>query len=205
MKKTASSYYLNQQERKIIKQLIDKRYGKITTPIDYESTGEYSSGIELEIINVTKERISGSTLERLVGLRGENRGVRKSTLIVVANYLEFNDLEFFQRKIEHLAKKKDFEQKQFDTNDFFKEHFIKIIFNTNKTLSLRFVSSKKFEIISQSNTKFLINDIIEILQLEVGYSFICNNVERIINGKNINMGIYNSSPSNIVKNILFYK
>ena len=42
MKKTSRSYVFDIQERKIIKQLIDKQYGRISTSIDYISEGDYN-------------------------------------------------------------------------------------------------------------------------------------------------------------------
>ena len=37
MEKEANSYYFSPSEKAILKSLIDKRYGRITTPVDYAS------------------------------------------------------------------------------------------------------------------------------------------------------------------------
>ena len=99
-----NTYYFTSAEKNKIKKLIDKKYGKNSSPIDYESTsGDNDIGLEAEIYKTTGEMLSGSTLERLVGLQcKENSGVRKSTIKTVIKYLDFQDSRQFIKHIEYL-------------------------------------------------------------------------------------------------------
>jgi hypothetical protein len=198
-----SLYNLNIQERKNLKFLIDNKYGKISTPIDYESTGEYSEGLEYEILQSTGERISGSTLERLVGLRSEAGAVRKSTLLIVAKYLRYSSLDALIRKLKLSGNTKT--AKIFEISDLFKIHIIKIEYGNNKAISVRFIADKSFEVVASKNTKFTPKDIIVIDKLEVDYCFECNSVKRIINAKETELGSYSSNYYNKVNLISFHK
>ena len=59
MEKTANSVLLNNSEKKALKKLIDRKYGKLTTSIDFESTGGlHDYGIEAEIIRHTGKNLA---------------------------------------------------------------------------------------------------------------------------------------------------
>jgi len=198
-----SSYKLSKQERKVLKTLIDEKYGKISTPIDYKSTGEYVDGLEYVILQSTGKCISGSTLERLVGLRPEERAVRKSTLLIIAKYLRYSSLDALVRKLKHDSNSKT--ARKFKVSDMFKKHIVTIRYGINKEVSIRFIADESFEVVESKNTKFIPKDIIVIDKLEVDYSFECSSVKRIINEETIKLGAYSSNINNIVNTVLFYK
>lgn len=95
MIKKGNTYYFTPQEKKIIKNLLDKKYGKISSPSDFDSTGgDYDTGVEGHVKACTGKQVSGLTLERVVGLReNEYKGVSITTLQMVAEYLNFDSYE----------------------------------------------------------------------------------------------------------------
>ncbi|MCX6325070.1 MAG: hypothetical protein NT144_00235 [Bacteroidia bacterium] len=91
MHQKSNTLYFSLTEKKLIKKLLDSKYGMETSPSDYDTTGgDYDVGVEGHIFQNTGEHISGSTIERLTGLRNEkNTGVSLATLTIVAKYLNF--------------------------------------------------------------------------------------------------------------------
>ena len=208
MEKTSRSYVFDLQERKIIKQLIDKQYGKISTSIDYKSEGDYDYGLEAKILAKTQKRISGSTLERLVGLLPKeiNRGISFSKLDTVSNYLEYSNIAQLVNRIIIIKENPSKEIRKFKPANIFKIHITKIKLENNKELSLRYLPAiKSFEVIKSKNLKILTYDIIEISLLEIGHNLECNNVERIIDNSKKKLGLYTSGYNNKVIEISFTK
>ena len=208
MKKTSRSYVFDIQERNIIKQLIDKQYGRISTSIDYISEGDYDLGLEAKILSKTKEYISGSTLERLVGILPKeiNRGISFSKFDIISKYLEFKNTNQLLKRIKYLKENPNKKIRKFQLADIFKIHITKIKLENNKELSLRYLPTiKSFEVIKAKNIKFLNHDIIKLSLLEIGEEFKSENTERIKKEKKIILGSYRSGYNNKVIDISFAK
>ena len=208
MEKTSRSYIFDKQERKIIKLLIDKMYGRISTAIDYKSEGDYDIGLEVKILSKTGEFISGSTLERLVGLLPKeiNRGVSFKTLDVISAYLEFKNTKQFLYRVEYLLKNPNKKLRKFRLADIFKIHITKITLENKKELLLRYLPAiKSFEVIGGENIKFIVHDIIELSLLEIGEELMCKKTERIVNKTKKQLGPYKSGSQNMVIDISFIK
>ena len=205
MQKKANSYKFSVAEQSVVKRILDKRYGKTTTPVDYGPPDEYGAGVEAAVYACTGQSLSGSTLERLVGLRSESRGVRKSTLNILATYLGYNSVEGFVKHIVQLSSVSSQICKQFKIDSLLKSHLVKIEFSAKRSLSIRYVSGNIFEVVDIKNTRFEIHDSLIIEQLEVDLSFECRNIERLKNGRRIGIGSYSSGSFNYVKTILLYK
>jgi len=63
MEKIGNSVKLNNSEKKVLKKPIDRKYGKVTTAIDFESTGGFSDfGIEASIFTRIGKMLNGSRL-----------------------------------------------------------------------------------------------------------------------------------------------
>lgn len=202
-----NTYYFSKIEKNLIKKLIDKKYGKISTTIDYDTTyGDFDTGLEADVYNTTRNIISGSTLERLVGLTGkESAGARKSTLETVIKYIDFKDIKQLIRHLEYSLQHSDSQLQELDFNSVFKNHLINIELSNNKALITRYLNANKFEILHSNNSKILKGDEVELLQLEVGEELICRNVIRIENKKIFLLGKYSSGDNNKVINISFSK
>lgn len=208
MKETSRSYVFNEQERKIIKELIDKVYGRISTAIDYISEGDYDSGLEGDIFFKTKVRISGSTLERLVGLlpKEMDRGISFRYFDVISSYLEYRDTKQLLHKIEFLINNPNKKLREFKLNDIFKIHITKITLENNKELLLRYLPARKsFEVVGAKNIKFKVHDIVELSLLEIGEELMCKQTERIVNNSKKRLGSYRSGYNNKLIDISFTK
>lgn len=194
---------LNNLEREILKKLVDEKYGQVSNSTDYEPTsGIYDKGIEGSIYKKTGEKISGSTLERMVGLRGnENRKTNIRTIDIVANYLDFSSgselLKFISVRAKH---KREFTEK-FELFSFIKNHFLKVFVGSDKILTLKFLAENKFEVILSVNTILQKKDEILITQLEDHKELIIEKVFRKSNENMINLGGYASGYNNIVLGI----
>lgn len=208
MEKTSRSYIFNKQERKIIKQLIDTVYGRISTPIDYKSEGDYDVGLEYKILSKTRKFISGSTLERMVGLlpKENNRGVSFKTLDIISMYLEFKGMNQLLQRVEFLLGNPNNKLRKFKLADIFKIHITKITLENNKELLLRYLPAiKSFEVIGAKNIKFIAHDIVELSLLEIDEQLMCKKTERIINNTKKRLGPYQSGDNNKVIDISFTK
>lgn len=200
-----NTYHFTPAEKRLIKKLIDKKYGKVSTPVDY-GTNINDTGLEADFYNLTGEMVSGSTLERFVGLTGnEKSGFRKKIVEIVIKYLDFNGITQFNKQLEYSLLHPISKTRFFDLNMVFKMHLINIKLENNKTLITRYLNVNKFEIVESYNSKLLIGDIIELNNLEVNEELVCNNVFRIINNKSTEMGRYKSGDNNKVSNISFSK
>lgn len=203
MEKTGNSVQLNNSEKRILKKLIDRKYGKLTTSIDFESTGGlHDYGIEADIYIRIGKTLSGSTIERIVGLTKDQRNIRISSLEILSEYLDFKSADNLLQYIERNSIKKQSEV-SFSLGSFIKSHIIKIIFGENKEISIRYLEANKFEVVLSRNSKLLKGDNIEISQLEIGEEIICKNVNRL---KEINNpGPYRSGDNNSVNAIILGK
>lgn len=204
MEKAGNSVQLNNSEKKTLKKLIDLKYGKLTTSIDFESTGGlHDYGIEADIYIRIGKTLSGSTIERIVGLTKDQRNIRISSLEILSEYIDFKSADHLLHYIERNSSKKQSEVSAFSLGSFIKSHIIQIIFGENKEISIRYLEANKFEVVLSKNSKLLKGDSIEISQLEIGEELICENVHRL---KVIdNPGPYRSGDNNRVNAIILGK
>jgi hypothetical protein len=206
MEKTGNAVQLNNSEKKILKKLIDKKYGKMTTSIDFESTGGlHDYGIEADIFIRIGKSLSGSTIERIVGLTRDQRNIRISSLEILSDYLDFKSVNQLLSYIESNSLKTQSERAAFDLSTFIKSHIIKIVFGDNKEISIRHLETNKFEVVLSKNSKLIKGDSIEINQLELGEELVFGNIRRIKDKKNNNLGPYKSGENNKVNAIILGK
>jgi hypothetical protein len=203
MQQQSNTYYFTVAEKKIIKNLIDTKFGKETSPSDYDSTGgDYDVGLEGHIYQITGERVSGSTLERLTGLRNEkNTGVSLSTLSVVAKYLHFGSLEQLLRILTLKSAASTKNSSQFNVADVLGKYKLCLRFNGEKSLELHHLNVSTFEVIASRNLKLQQGDILEISQARENEELVCSKITRLIKKKPISMGIYKSGCANIIATI----
>ncbi len=203
MDKKGNTYYFTLSEKRTIKNLIDRKYGKETTPSDYDSTGgDYDMGVEGNIKECTGKHISGSTVERLVGLREkENKGVTIPTLEIIAEYLNYENYERFLKFLEHYSGLRAKSTIQYDIVDIIRQYTIKVSFPDNKLLILKYLNENKFEVIASINSKLQTGDKLEIVQLHTGEELTCDKVIRLRGDKICNLGHYKSGEKNPVTSI----
>ena len=206
MEKNGNSVKLNNSEKKILKKLIDRKYGKVTTAIDFESTSGFNDfGIEADIFNRIGKMLSGSTIERIVGLTRDQRNIRITSLEILSEYLDFKNVDQLISYLESNSFKTQSERANFNLNIFMKSHIIKIVFGDNKEISIRYLETNKFEVVLSKNSKLIKGDNVEINQLELEEELVCGSVCRIKEKKINNLGVYKSGENNKVKSIIFWK
>lgn len=199
MKKKGNTYYFTQQEKKTLKYLLDKRYGKITSPTDFDSTGDYDTGVEGHVKAFTGKQLSGSTLERLVGLReNENKGVLKATLHIIAEYLGFDGLDRMLASIQQQSASISNPKKQFSITQLMQQHIIRVHMPSEKLLDIKHLNENQFEVIFSKNLMLLNGDIVEIAQLNINEELICNRVKRNHGKKLASLGQYRSGSQNLI-------
>lgn len=206
MKKKGQFYYFTNSEREIIKKLIDRKFGKITTPADYSSESEFNNGVPAEIYNYTNEIISGSTLERLVGLRDkEKRGTNESTIKIVSKYLEFRSLKDFSSYIDNQAKYSFIKEEKFSINKLFSNHqvFLQLKLNNDKYLMLKNLNENVFEIVKSKNLKLNVGYKVEINVLQIYEELIFGKVIKFDEDGHQLLGMYKSGYNNQVQEISF--
>lgn len=203
MKRKGNTIYFSLAEKKIIKNLIDRKYNKITTPVDYDTNSDNPT-VETDVRQTTGKNVSGSTLERLVGLR-ENKGVSVNTIEIVSEYLDFRNLDSFLQYIEFYQKRKNKSEKHFSINDIISPHLIRISFTNEKLLVLSFLQDSTFSVESVLNLLLEPTDKLEILQLHIGDELICDKVTRYSNGRIIGLGKYKTGENNKIQKIELLK
>ncbi|NLD49195.1 MAG: hypothetical protein GX660_18700 [Clostridiaceae bacterium] len=206
MNKKGNTFYFTLPEKRTIKSLIDKKYGHETTPSHYDSKGYNDYVVENDIEKCTGKHLSGSTLERLVGLReNENNGVSIPTLIIVAEYLNFDNYERFLKFLEHYSGFRTKSSIQFEIADIVRHYSIQVIFPGNKSICLKYLNENKFEVITSINSKLQTGDKLEVTQLHMEEELICAKVKRKSNNKNKSLGQYKSGDKNPIKSIELIK
>lgn len=189
-----------------MKALIDNKYGKITTSIDYDSTGGlHDHGIEGDVYKQTGEMISGSTLERLAGLTRDQRKANMQTVGTVARYLDFSSagalLEYINRQVitrKHIGNR-------FSISDMLKEHLLVIRFGENKLIELRHLAENRFEVVRSENSRLQLKSIMELRELECGYQFLAVIMRRNTKSQGNTPDWYSSGLKNKVREISFIK
>lgn len=206
MKILPNSVLLSTPERRILKALIDRKYGKITSSIDYESTGGlHDRGIEGDVYRHTGKIISGSTLERLVGLTREQRRANMQTIDMVARYLDFPSSRVL---LEHVAREAVTRKKtvhQFSLSALLNDHLMVIRFGEDREVHLRHSASNRFEVVRSENSRIRTGDRVELGALGCGEIFRAHNVFRRINEAEQALGTYSSGVENRVREIVFMK
>lgn len=202
MKKIANSILFSDSERRILKSLIDRKYGKSTSSVDYESTGGlHDRGIEGDIFLKTGEVISGSTLERLVGLTREKRKANTQTLEKVAKYLDFSSakglLDFMER---HAGTGRNTDKK-FEISDLLRKNHLRLKIGEGKAIVISHLAENVFELVESSKSILRKRDRIYLGELELGRELRILEVKRPENGKLVSMGSYTSGSNNHISEI----
>jgi len=204
MRRLSNLISLTAQEKKVLKELIDDKFEKITTPSDYGSKEDYyESGVNGDIYSKTGKQVSGSTLERLVGLRvnENNRKVNIKTLEIVAEYLNFSSVETLLNYLSSRSKVKKEQLEKFELISFFRKNYLQITLGVDKIIALKFVAENKFEVVFSKNSILKEKDIISLMDLKIGNELTVEQVIRCEVKKAENLGGYSSGYENSVRSI----
>ena len=203
MKRKGNTFYFTPTEKKIIKNLIDRKYNKTTTPVDYDTNSDNPT-VEKDVRETTGKNVSGSTLERLVGLR-ENKGVSVNTIEIVSEYLGFRNLDSLIKYIDFYPNRKNKSGIRFSISDIIKPHLIRIDFSNDKQLAVFFLQDNTFCVEAVLNLLLEPADKLEVRQLTIGEELICDKVIRYSNGTALTLGHYKTGGNNKIQRIEILK
>lgn len=160
--------------KKLLCKKIEDRYGRpIETTEDFKCLSE-------DIMNVTKERLSISTLKRAFGRVASSERRRSSTLDILAQYVGFRDWQDYL----FILKSSIGEESDFKTvNAIAIDRLtlgeqLKISWLPNREIIIEYLGEKKFIIRNAVNTKLLKGDTIEIELLAPGEPMFISSITR---------------------------
>ena len=177
MQKKGNKYFLDPLEKKIIKNLIDEKVGRKTKTTDYRN--QTKDNISDEIKQKTGGEVGNTTLGRLTGVDKSERGTTHNSLDVVAEYLGYTDAKALTDALSEKLKK-DKPQNNFSINDFFKSHKLRIVFDDDRHLELKFTNNNVFDVDGTGGIDILQKgDRVYVSSIKVGSAFECYNVTRV--------------------------
>ncbi|MBQ0127571.1 MAG: hypothetical protein MJY91_08845 [Bacteroidales bacterium] len=146
-------------------QEIQRKYGKrIATSTDFESLSN-------NIMEVTRESISSSTLKRLWGYVTLSPRPRASTLDILSRYLGFKDFNAFRSDIKkrEISGSNFFETSYISVNDLNEGDCVTIGWAPDRLVKLRYQGNFSFMVESSQNSKLEPGDRFEMTTLMIGY------------------------------------
>lgn len=206
---------LSLRDKEQIKKIFDQRLAsidqhfkaRVTTSVDFDDDAAYPGFALQKFREVTGASISGSTLERLLGLQGGASKPHRGTIEPLLKFLDFDSPEELFR---YLKKQRKFAKKiieiPFSINAIFEGHYLKIYFESSNIITIKHYMNSSFIVISSVNSKFHKNDLIKISALSIGGELICNDVKRRADANQyIELGGYRSGSNNCVTRIHIVK
>jgi hypothetical protein len=157
---------------KVIIQHIEKKFGKeIRYPSDCDSLSE-------DIFISTKQKISVSTLKRLLGFVSGVQEPRLYTLDVLAKYLGYNNWDFYLEEIKSISNSEFFNIEKLEVESLKVDTKIQVSYEPNRILSLNYIGNFKFKIESSENSKLQVGDIVKITNFVKNFPLLISEVKR---------------------------
>ncbi len=139
-----------------IKKLIENKFGnEISYPVDCEALSEH-------IFNITKKRISYSTLKRLMGFVKGPDSARLSTLDIIAKYLSFKNWQELSLSIRNESDSDFINTEIINSQKLNINCIIEIKYPPNRTIRIKYIGNNIFKVIASENSKLCLNDLLEI-------------------------------------------
>lgn len=157
---------------KLIREKIHKRYGQsIRYPKDCHALAE-------EISNVSKAKISASTLKRLYGfVKGASQEPRLYTLDLIAAYLGYKTWEELVRSLDPNKQEEAREIEKIRPSQIPQGHVLLIEYAPGKKIRLK-RTSESFRVLSSNDKKLLPEDEVEFKVVELYYPLTFSKVWR---------------------------
>ncbi len=165
-----------------IKQIEEKFRKEIRYPSDCEALAG-------DILHVTKQTISTSTLKRIFGFIAGSKEPRLYTLDVIANYLGYNNWDNYIEKQLNIQNSEFISIKQIDIDKLIPNSLVEICYAPETKLTLQYLDNYEFEIKESINSKLQEKDLLRIFNLIKNYPLIINSVTR----NNVNLGSYKAA------------
>jgi len=170
---------------------IEKRFGKeVRYPTDCEALAGH---ISME----TKQRVSASTLKRIMGFIKGTKEPRLYTLDVIALYLGFDNWDKYLDKFSKIENSEFINLEQLDISSFCLNDKIEFTYEPNRKVIIQYKGDFTFEVTESLNSKLQKSDKLKILHIVKYYPLIINSVIR----KGLDMGQFKAGKISGITNI----
>ena len=170
---------------KVIIKHIEKKFGKeIRYPSDCESLSE-------DVFLHTKQKISVSTLKRLLGFVNGVQDPRLYTLDILAKYLGYNNWDVYLEVIKAFSNSDFFNIEKIDVESLSIGAKIQISYEPNRVINLNYTGNFNFKIESSENSKLQVGDIVKISNFVKNFPLLISEVKR----NDQNLGQYRAGKS----------
>ena len=170
---------------KVIIKHIEKKFGKeIRYPSDCDSLSE-------DIFICTKQKISISTMKRLLGFVNGVQEPRLYTLDILARYLGFNNWDIYLEEIKSMSTSDFFNVDKIEVENLSSNTRVQIAYEPNHKLILNYLGDFLFKIEISENSKLQENDIVKITNFIKNFPLLILEVKR----NDLNLGQYRAGKS----------
>jgi len=170
---------------------IEKRFGnEVRYPTDCEALAGHIS-------MATKQRVSASTLKRMLGFIKGTKEPRLYTLDVIAQYLGCENWDIYIDKFLKIDNSEFLNLEQFDVASLCINDKIEFTYEPNRKVTIQYKGDFNFEVTESFNSKLQKADKLKILYFIKDYPLIINSVIR----NDLNMGQFKAGKISGITNI----
>ena len=170
---------------------IEQRYGaEIRYPTDCEALAG-------SISKETKQRVSASTLKRILGFIKGTKEPRLYTLDIIAQYLGHKNWDFYTDKFSKIENSEFLGLEQIDISTLSPNDKIEFTYDPNRKLEIQYHGDYNFVVSESINSKLQKGDELKILHIIKDYPLIIQTVNR--NG--LNLGQFKAGKISGITNI----
>lgn len=157
-----------------LKHDIEKRFGRT-----YKSPSDFKL-LELQIAEISGDRLSESTLRRIWGYSKSNGSMRLTTLTILARTLGHIDWDAY---VVDLMRHNRIESGFITANylnvaDFHPGDIVNFTWNPDREATLKYLGEYRFEVLDQRNSKLMAGDIFKLMFLREGAPVYCTDLRR---------------------------
>lgn len=179
-------------ENELLKRLRDKSGIALNQSSHFEVLSQ-------AIFDSTGESLGANTLKRLFGFNIKRVVPRRSTLDILARYLNFADFDNLLLELGEEADISSFSPvEKVDIDNLADGTNLKITYEPNRTLTLKYLGNFRFRVEEAVGSRNLMEgDEMEVTQIAVGHRFVASHVYR--DGKDL--GTYEAAKSKGINDI----
>lgn len=157
---------------KIIRIQIEKRFGKeVRYPTDCEALAGHIS-------MVTGQRVSTSTMKRVLGFVKGTREPRLYTLDVIAMYLGYANWDAYLEALTSTDNSEFLAVRQVEVRSLRKGDKVEFTYEPDRKVAMRYLGDFLFRVTGSANSKILVDDEVRILNMVLDYPLLVSSVTR---------------------------
>lgn len=170
---------------KVIIQHIEKKFGKeIRYPSECDSLSE-------DVFLHTKQKISVSTLKRLLGFVNGVQDPRLYTLDILAKYLGYDNWDVYLELIKSTDISEFYNIEKIEVESLKIGSKIQVSYEPNRIIEFKYIGSFNFRIEFSKNSKLLEGDLVKITNFVKKFPLLISEVKR----NNKDLGQYRAGKS----------